>query len=90
MATSIITVPEHIKQLAESGAASHGFSGADEYVQSLILANAAEPIDAALESHLLRSLEQTGVEMTAADWDAKRQRLADSRSGRQSLDLTLR
>ena len=82
--TSTISIPEDIKQLAEARAASQGFSGANEYVQSLILADAAEPIDAALEAHLLRALEEPAIEMTAADWDAKRQRLADIHSLRQS------
>ena len=76
MATSTITIPDHIKQLADSSAASHGFSGADEYVQSLILADAGEPIDAVLEAHLMRALEMPGVEMSAADWDEKRRQLA--------------
>ena len=53
-------------------------------MQSLILADAAEPIDSALEAHLLRALEEPAVEMTAADWDAKRQRLSDIHSRRQS------
>ncbi len=84
MATSTITVPEHIKQLAESGAATHGFAGADEYVQSLIQADAAEPIDAALEAHLLQALEEPGVEVSAADWDAKRQKIAESHARRHA------
>ena len=84
MATSTIIVPEHIKQLADSGAASHGFAGADEYVQSLILADAAEPIDAETEAHLLRALEKPGIEFTAVDWDAKRQKLAESHTRRQA------
>jgi hypothetical protein len=84
MATSTITLPDHIKQLAESHAASHGFSGADEYVQSLILADAAEPIDAALEAHLVRGLEKPGIELSAGDWDEKRRRLAADRSRAQS------
>ena len=84
MATSTITIPEHIKRLADSGAASHGFAGADEYVQSLIPADAAEPIDAELEAHLLRALEKPGVECTAADWDAKRQKLIESHARRQA------
>ena len=75
MATSTINIPDHVKKLAESRAVLSGFAGADEYVQSLILADAGEPIDAVLEIHLLRALEQPSIEMTPADWDAKRQHL---------------
>ena len=80
MADSTITLPDHIRQLAEARAAMGGFAGADEYVQALILSDVAEPIETQLEEHLLRAMESPGKQMTPADWDAKRQRLTSERN----------
>ena len=80
---STITLPDHIKRLADERAAAAGFGNTDAYIAALILAGAGEPISEALESDLLKSLQSPGREITAADWDAKRQRLAQlHREGR--------
>jgi hypothetical protein len=75
MGNSTITLPDHVKQLAEARAAMGGFAGANEYVEALILSDAAEPIGARLEAHLLRAMESPGKQLTPADWDANRARL---------------
>jgi len=79
--SSTITLPEHIKQLADARIATRGYSSLDEYVQALILADSAEPIPPELETHLLRALQTPAIELTDADWDEKRRRLTQRHNG---------
>ena len=75
MSTATIQLPTEIERLAVARAAAAGHANVSEYVRALILADAAEPISSALESHLLAALETPARTMTPADWNEKRRAL---------------
>lgn len=81
MTTATIRLPEEIKQLALARAAASGHPTLDDYLQALIVADAAGPISPELEAHLLAALETPSREMTATDWEEKRRLLAVAQAG---------
>jgi hypothetical protein len=68
-----ITLDDRVSAAAESQAAASGFDTVDSYVSNLIEADAGVPISAALEAELLKGLAGPSREMTAADWESKKQ-----------------
>ncbi len=75
MTTLNVTLEDRTRAAAEARAAAGGFASVDAYLASLIDADVAVPVPAALEADLLAGLDGVGRTMTAADWDAKRQAL---------------
>jgi hypothetical protein len=76
-----LTVSEEVKSRAEAQATERGFSSLDAYIASLVDADAAVPVGAALEQDLLAGLASPTREMKSADWDEMRRRYRESRSG---------
>lgn len=81
MTTATIQLPEEIKQLALARAAASGHASLDEYLQSLIMADAAHPISPELEAHLLAALETPCREIATSDWEEKRRLVAAGQAG---------
>ena len=79
MSATTILLPDEVKRIAEDRAAAAGYADTSSYVQALILADAAEPVDAALEAHLLRAMDTPARPMTPADWDEKRKALNEAK-----------
>jgi hypothetical protein len=76
-----LSVSEDVKSRAEAQAAERGFVSLDAYIASLVDADAAEPVGAALEQELLAGLGAShSREMKPADWDEMRRRYRESRS----------
>ena len=75
-----LTVSEDVKGRAEAQAAERGFVSLDAYIASLVDADTAVPVSAALEQELLAGLASPSREMKPADWDEMRRRYGESRS----------
>jgi hypothetical protein len=80
MTTVTISLPPDVKEMAEAEAARSGHS-LDEYVARLILSQADRPIDPATEAELLKGLESPAREFSAADFEARKRKLGESRGG---------
>jgi len=75
-----LSVSEDVKSRAEAQAAERGFVSLDAYIASLVDADAAEPVGAALEQELLAGMASPSREMKPADWDEMRRRYRESGS----------
>ena len=80
MTTVTISLPQDVKELAEAEAARAGHS-LDEYVARLILSQADQPIDPATEAQLVKALDSPAREASAAEWQARKDRLRPSHGG---------
>ena len=85
MSTLQVTFDDRTLAAAEARAADGGFPSVDAYLASLVDADAAVPVSAALEAELLAGLDGVGRQMTADDWAAKQQVLIEGQTvGRRS------
>jgi len=75
METVNISLPEHIKRIAEARASQAGYATVDAYVASLIEADEVVPLSKELEAEMLVGLASKPLTLSAADWEAKRARL---------------
>lgn len=73
MTTVTISLPPDVKELAEAEAAKSGHS-LDEYVARLILSQADQPIDPAMEAELLKGLQSPARDFSQSEWQARKQR----------------
>lgn len=80
MPTLQVTFDDLTRAAAEARAADGGFASVDGYLASLVDADVAVPVSAALEAELLAGLDGVGRTLTPADWDA-RQRAVSERFG---------
>ena len=87
-----IWLPENVKAVAEARAARAGHGSVDAYVESLILADAAEDfsgpshLDIRSHGHLVELLREGASsparEMTPADWDELRRKLVERQAAK--------
>src|SRR5688500_15031223 len=89
MTTVTISLPQDVKELAEAEAARAGHS-LDEYVARLILSQADQPIDPATEAQLLKALDLPAREASAAEWQARTDRLRPGAQRAASRTAVLR
>ena len=80
MTSVTISLPQDVKEMADAEAARAGYS-LDEYVARLILSQADRPVDAETEAQLLKGLRSPGREFSAADFEARKQRLGGKGRG---------
>jgi hypothetical protein len=71
MATVSISIPDQLKDTAESRAREAGFDSLSDYLCALLMAEAGEPLDAETEAKLLEGLASPAREITRADWEEK-------------------
>lgn len=74
-----ITLPESLQSFVEEQVTSRGYGTASEYIQDLI---SEDKEHREIEAKLLEALDEEPSEMTAADWEGLRKRVAQAGRGR--------
>jgi antitoxin ParD1/3/4 len=76
-----ITLPESLKSFVEEQVTSRGYGTASEYIQELIHEDKEHQ---EIEAKLLEALDEEPSEMTAADWEGLRKRVAQAGRGQDA------
>ena len=77
MPTVQIMLTDDERSRAEVRAQELGYPGVEAYIAAVVRADIELPVSEELEAELLQAMTTPAREMTPADWDEKRRRLAE-------------
>lgn len=79
-----ISMPEDMRRWIESIVAQEQFGTSSEYVRSLIREDRRRRLKEQIEQKLVEALDSPSAELTGADWDDVRARVAGKNRSRSS------